>query len=66
MKTEMGRLAAVCAVVICATALGATSDVNLKDRALGGNDLSYYRWSGAGETFVMTTAADTTNLERRA
>ncbi|MBQ2632214.1 MAG: hypothetical protein IJG13_21255 [Kiritimatiellae bacterium] len=66
MKTEMGRLAAVCAVVICATALGATSDVNLKDRALGGNDFSYYRWSGAGETFVMTTAAVTTNLERRA
>ena len=66
MKAETGRLATVCAAAICATAFGATSDANLKDRVLGGNDCSYYRWSGSGETFVMTTAAVTTNLEKRA
>ena len=65
MRKLTGK-AAVCAAAICGASFGAASDVDVKDRVLGGNDFSYYRWSGVGETFVMTTAAVTTNLERRA
>ena len=43
----------------------AISAVAAERRTLNDNDYSYYRWTGAGETFAMRTAAATTNLAAR-
>ena len=43
----------------------AISAVAAERGALDFNDFSYYRWTGAGETFAMRTAAVTTNLAAR-
>ena len=50
--------------IVCAAAVQAES-VSDAERTLGPSDFSYYRFSGKGETFVMTTAWLTTNVVER-